>query len=46
MVDAGAQLEWAYHSHVNVLEAGLVAKVEDYPRWVSAPGCSGAACSS
>ena len=38
LVDAGAQLEWLLYSVLNVLEAGLVEQVRDWPGWVSALG--------
>ena len=35
LVDVGAQNEWILYEHLNVVEAGLVARVEDYPGLVT-----------
>ena len=35
LVDVGAQNEWIFYEHLNVVEAGLVARVEDYPGLVT-----------
>jgi len=35
LVDVGAEIEWLLYEHLNVVEAGLVARVEDYPGLVT-----------